>query len=228
MSVGSGLSAEQETFVQAIEARLRAEGFTPHTLDRNEWSTLAPLHAVEELMGRCRGAVIIGLERYRFPKGVERRGSALQRETGPVCLPTSWNQIEAALAHSKRLPLLVVIDEQLKADGLLEPGHDWYVARVALQADALQTASFNGLLKDWGSRIAAASGSAATESLTKSSPLDPTKTSIGALISALRPAEFWALLAAIAVVLAGSFGLGVKFGPVLDKATAQQASGKSK
>jgi hypothetical protein len=223
VSIGSGLSAEQETFVQAIETRLRAEGLAPHTLNRNEWSTLAPLDAVDELMGRCCGVVIIGLERYRFSDGIERHGSDLQHQTGSVRLATPWNQIEAALAYSKRLPLLVIVDEQLKADGLLEPGHNWHVARVPVRAESLQTLSFNGLLKDWQSRMRATAVTAP-----KGAPLDPATSSLSAILGALRPAEFWALLGAIAVLLAGAFGLGVKFGPLLDKPEVQQTVGKSK
>lgn len=216
VSVGSGLNAEQEAFVDAVEARLRADGFVPHTLDRNEWSTLAPLDAVNELMGRCQGAVILALERYHFPGGVERRGSP--RETGldEVNFATSWNQIEAALAYSKRLPLLVIVDEGLRADGLLEPGHGWYVTRLPLHLGALQTAHFNGLMRDWTGRVTA---NARIEPTTPSPVLEPSKASIATLAGALRPAELYALLAAVAVILVGAFTLGVKLGPSLDPPT---------
>src|ERR1700712_1756430 len=103
VSVGTGLSSAQEAFVVAVERRLVAEGMTPHTLERNEWSTLAPLDAVDEVMDRCSGAVILGLERYCFAKGVERRGAAREKALKNIALATPWNQIEATLAYSKGL-----------------------------------------------------------------------------------------------------------------------------
>lgn len=49
LSVGSGSvgNSEQETFVQAIENRLRSEGPTPCTLGRNHSSSEAPLRLLQ-------------------------------------------------------------------------------------------------------------------------------------------------------------------------------------
>ena len=69
VSVATGLSAKQEEFVSAIEARLRAIGLAPCTIGRNTFSSDAPLRAVTDLMDRCAGAVVIALERYRFLEG---------------------------------------------------------------------------------------------------------------------------------------------------------------
>ena len=127
VSVATGLSAKQEEFVSAIEARLRAIGLAPCTIGRNTFSSDAPLRAVTDLMDRCAGAVVIALERYRFLEGLERPGTATEKALSGTSLPTAWNQIEAAMAYSRGLPLLVIVDEQLRCDGLLEKGNDWYV-----------------------------------------------------------------------------------------------------
>jgi hypothetical protein len=52
VSVGSTSSDQQEAFVCAVEARLRAEGLVPHTVGRNTFSSDAPLQAVTELMNQ--------------------------------------------------------------------------------------------------------------------------------------------------------------------------------
>jgi len=229
VSIGSKLNPKQEAFVVAVENRLRTEGLTPHTLNRNSWSTAAPLAAVNELMDRCDGAVVLGLERLYFPSGgVERRGSTAKADLkDPVILATSWNHIEATVAHTRGLPLFVIVDENLRADGLLEPGNDWNVAPLKIDASALNSDMFRELLRDWKQKVvkrkadlaaaAAAQAASAAAATTPVAPLEPSKLSTIQLLGALRLAEVWALLGAIVVMLAAAFGAGVKLAPLLDK-----------
>jgi hypothetical protein len=220
VSVGTGLSPSQEAFVSAVEARLRAEGFIPHTLNRNDWSTLAPLKAIIELMGRCRGAVILGVERYRFPSGTERRGAPEEKKLGPRSFATSWNHIEAAVAYLRGLPLFVIADEAVKLDGLLEPGNDWFVATMKIRPDALHSEEFAGLLRDWCGRVRAGAASApASAELGEVSKL-----SLKEFAGRLRVGETWTAVTIAAGVFAaavtGAFSLGVKLAPLFDKPAA--------
>jgi len=132
VSVGTGLSAQQEEFVAAVEQRLRAIALNPCTIGRNTFSTEAPLHAIMELMDRCDGAVVIAIERYHFPEGIERRGSPNETVLKNVTFPTAWNQVEAAMAYGRGLPLLVLVDDRLRCDALLEKGNDWFVQPLPL------------------------------------------------------------------------------------------------
>jgi len=227
LSVGTGLSPAQEAFVTALEGRLRSEGLLPHTLSRNEWSTLAPLDAVTELMARCQGAVILGLERYYFAKGTERRGSTLQRETASVAFATSWNQIEAALAYKYGLPMLVIVQDGVKTDGLLEPGHDWYVSQLRLDPNILHSDQFNGLLRSWRGRLFAAKSTVSGDSPLTSSP-ELSKLSIRDLLGMLRPAEFWGLVVIIATLLAGALTIGIKISPFLDSHSTPKATSEAR
>jgi hypothetical protein len=209
VSVATGLNPGQEAFVEAIESRLGALGLKPCTIGRNTFSTDAPLQAVVHLMERCSGAVVIALERYRFDGGVERPGSAKEKPLGPSSLPTTWNQIEAAMAYGRKLPLLVLVDERLHCDGLLEKGNDWFVLELPVDAAALNSPAFTGLLNDWRERLnqpvlptPAAAG--------KIDAIDPAKMNIGQLFAALKPAQLWTALVALAGMIAGAFALGAK------------------
>lgn len=153
VSVGTGLSPEQDKFVAAIEDRLRAEGLEPHTIDRNTFSASAPLVSVTELMNECSGTVVIALERYFGDKIVERRNTDKALTLEAVAFPTPWNQIEAALAYCLRHPLLVIVADNVKADGLLEPGYDWYVQRLPIDERALHSPAFSGILANWSRRV---------------------------------------------------------------------------
>jgi len=192
VSVGTGLSEEQERFVLAVEARLRAVGLNPRTIGRNTFSADAPLHAVTDLMNECAGAVVIALERFRFPSGEERPGSTKSRSLQDVSMPTAWNQIEAAMAYSRGLPLLVIVDETLRADGLLERGNDWYVQEISVDPAALDTPAFAGILQNWHARLRQQIPTPPT------AHTDPGTMTIGELLGALRPAQMWSSLSAIA------------------------------
>ena len=211
VSVGTGLNAAQEAFVSAVEERLKAVGLNPCTIGRNTFSTEAPLHAVIELMDRCVGTVIVAVERYRVESGVERRASPQEKPLSGVAFPTAWNQIEAAMAYGRGLPLLVLVDEQLRCDGLLERGNDWFVHEVPLDPAALNDPSFTGLLKDWRDRIVRRQEKTAAAAPPEAAKrLDPASMTIGELLGALKPAQLWTSLVGVSAAILGAFYLGMK------------------
>lgn len=204
VSVGSGLSSRQEAFVSAVEERLRLLGLNPRTIGRNAWSADAPLQAVTDLMKQCSGAVVLALERFQFAEGVERRGSIREGHLRNVCMPTAWNQIEAAMAYDRGLPLLVVVDENVRGDGLLEKGNDWYVLELPIDPASLSSAAFAGILENWRNRL----GTQGREEVLRAAPPDLSKMTLAQLIGTLRPAQLWATLGALAVALGAAFALG--------------------
>lgn len=209
VSVGATATAEQESFVRLIEDRLRSESLTPKTVGRNTFSADAPLKAITELMEHCSGIVVIALERSYFPAGLDKRGGSRQANLSDTRLPTPWNHIEAAMAYTKHLPLLVIIEAGLKAEGLLEPGYDWYVQTLPLEAMALSSNEFNGVLADWKDKVLAM-GSSAKPRL---QGLNPAEMSVLDLVGALRPVQLWSVAIALAGLLAGAFSLGARLVP---------------
>ncbi len=224
VSVGGTANSQQEDFVRAVEDRLRGEGLTPHTVGRNTFSSDAPLKAVTELLKTCSGAVVIALERSYFSSGISKRGGPSQTVLSEVKLPTPWNQIEAAMAYSASLPLLVIVEDGIQQEGLLEKGYDWYVQQVSLQAVSLTTAEFNGILYSWKQKVqewkqknqslfnqppqpASAAPSPQQPSPQQPSPQEMT---VAQLLGSLKPAQLWSTLAAIAALVAGAFLVGAK------------------
>ncbi len=203
ISVGGTATDQQEAFVRAVEDRLRSEGLTPHTVGRNTFSSDAPLKAVTQLMDTCSGAVVIALERSYFPKGVEKRGGPKETPLVDIKLPTPFNQIEAAMSYSRGLPLMVIVEQGIKTEGLLQLGYDWYVQIVKPDPAALTTAEFNGILSDWKAKL--------TQRPTKSTaPKNPAELTLGELFSSMKPSQLWSLLGAIAALVAGAFAIGGK------------------
>lgn len=213
VSVGGTATAEQESFVRCIEERLRAEALTPKTVGRNTFSVDAPLKAITDLMDRCSGIVVIALERSYFPAGVDKRGGEQQRRLQNTRLPTPWNHIEAAMAYTKHLPLLVIVEAGLKAEGLLESGYDWYVQSLPLEAAALGTGEFNGVLADWKQRVLEGSRPATAAARPRPPALNPAELSVLELLGALRPVQLWCVTIALAGLLAGAFQAGSRLSP---------------
>jgi hypothetical protein len=209
VSVGATSNEEQEVFVRAVEDRLRSEGLIPYTVGRNTFSSDAPLKKVIELLDSCQGAVVIALERSFFPSGISKRGGPNESQLSDTKLPTPWNQIEAAMAYSRRLPLMVVIEAGLKSEGLLEHGYDWYVQWTKPVPSALTTLEFNGVLADWKSKVESykASPASAGNNTPSKSPADLT---VRELLGGLRPAQLWSLLVGLSAIVAGAFALGAK------------------
>lgn len=208
VSVGATATAQQESFVRLIEDRLRSESLSPKTVGRNTFSADAPLKAITELMEHCSGIVVIALERSYFPAGLDKRGGPRQVNLADTRLPTPWNHIEAAMAYTKHLPLLVIVEAGLKAEGLLEPGYDWYVQTLPLEATALASNEFNGVLADWKEKVLAREPRGPQA-------LNPAELSVADLLGALRPVQLWSVAIALAGLLAGAFSLGARLFPPL-------------
>lgn len=206
VSVGGTATEQQEAFVRAVEDRLRSEGLVPHTVGRNTFSADAPLKTVTELLNGCAGAVVIALERTYFASGTERRGGPKESKLTDVKLPTPWNHIEAAMAYTRGLPLMIIVETGLKSEGLLEHGYDWYVQWVTPQAAALNSAEFNGVLASWKQKMAQAPAPR-KPSLTKT----PSDFTVAELIGGLKPAQLWSVLVALSALIAGAFAVGAKF-----------------
>jgi len=102
-------------------------------------------------------------------------------------ITTPWNHIEAALSYSQGLPLLVIVANGVRTEGLLEPGHDWFVQRIDPKANALQSPEFNGILADWKLKLSNVKSS-------PSAPYELEKMSIGEIIFALKPKVLWGII----------------------------------
>lgn len=207
VSVGSTANPAHESFVRAVEDRLRAEGLTPLTVGRNYFTSDSPFIGVNKLMDDCRGAVVIALERIHVDSATEKRGSPAEGKLQDVKLATPWNQIEATLAYSRKLPLLVLVEKGVRQDGLLEQGFDWYVLNTTLEPAALASSEFNGVLASWTRKLASAPVVAAAAAAKTANPADMT---VGQLLGALKPAQLWSLLGTLAAAFAASFALGAK------------------
>ncbi|MEP3276972.1 MAG: hypothetical protein ABJN26_22695 [Stappiaceae bacterium] len=209
LSVGGTANAKQETFVSSVEDRLRSEGLISHTVGRNTFSADAPIRTVEKLMDKCVGTIVIALERSYFSEGLEKRGGDKEQALANIRLPTPWNHIEAAMSYTRGLPILVLVEEGLKNEGLLEHGYDWYVQTVELDVSSLNGPEFNGVLASWKEKITQ-NAKQNNELITPDQHANPADQTIAQLIGGLKPAQLWGVMGTFAAVIAGAFAVGAK------------------
>ncbi len=84
-------------------AFLGTHDLKPRTIGSTDYPTESPLVEVIRLMDECEGAVILG-----YPQIYVIKGNIKGSEKNDFPIPTEWNHIEATLAFSKNLPLLVI------------------------------------------------------------------------------------------------------------------------
>lgn len=153
LSVGRASTTVQEQFIISLEKYLSNNGLTPLTVGRNYFKNQQPLKSVVECMTECSGTVILAYERTHIEGAIEKRGSAHETAVSNIKLPTVWNQIEAALAYALGHPLLVLVENGLKSEGLLEHGYDWYVKWVNLREADFSDSEFIGVFFDWKKKV---------------------------------------------------------------------------
>jgi hypothetical protein len=213
LSVGRPATDEQEAFVKEIELLLQEHDLNPLSLGRNYYSAAQPLQAVEELMDRCAGCVVIAFERLYVESGVERRGSQEAKLIVEQGVTTVWNQIEAAMAYVKGHPLLVIVEKGIVQQGLLSHGADWHVQQVPLDPARLRSPETVGRLKEWKGRVVAraeAPASAPAPAVTPAPAPTIEKLTVGQIVGAMTPAQLWAAILGAAGAITSAFLLGTR------------------
>src|SRR5690606_6220135 len=75
-------------------------------LGDTDYSPEAPLQAIIELMGECKGAVVLGYPQIEIFHHIRNNVDVTQNPT--LLFPTPWNQIEGSLAYGAKLPVMVI------------------------------------------------------------------------------------------------------------------------
>jgi hypothetical protein len=154
-SAGGPSSDGQKLFISRLKEVIEAENLIPATTpfaDRIEDT----INKIEETMDQCSGAIILAFERVYVEKGQEFRSGNLPNRTPKlledVKLTTVWNQIEAAMAELRKLPLLIIFENGLRIDGFLEH-NTWRPLAVTLDPALLSKDEFRQRLLYWKSRV---------------------------------------------------------------------------
>jgi len=96
---------------------LKLQNLTVRTLGTTDFAHKTPLEEVAELMYQCEGAIVLGFSQLLVTE-VELNNKKIKT---PFHLTTEWNHIEAAIAYSIGLPILVIHDSNISR-GIFDKG----------------------------------------------------------------------------------------------------------
>lgn len=146
------LSYQQEQCVASIVAKLESDGMRPQTLERADYPNFGTLAEVQRLMGDCAGAVIFGFKELEVHDGVWRVGTPDEKQVKEMCLSTSWNQIEAGMAITFGLPLLVICQRGLSG-GIFDAAAGEHQVYRAVIEDGWTASNFVSSFTDWSADV---------------------------------------------------------------------------
>jgi hypothetical protein len=95
---------EFESGISTFLTQLGNLGLVPRTLGVSDYPSKAPLDEVIDILADCKGAIILGVPQIEISGG-SIKGNTI---TSSVSLGTEWNHLEAGLAYSAGIPVLII------------------------------------------------------------------------------------------------------------------------
>ncbi|MCY4086247.1 MAG: hypothetical protein OXG37_05000 [Actinomycetia bacterium] len=122
----------------------------PRSIGITDIPSQVPLDEVIKLLEHCYGAIILGIPQIEVQSG-KLKGVKI---TSPFSLGTEWNHIEAALAYSLQLPVLVIHDVTV-GRGIFDRGAaNAFIHAVDFSSDSWSlTDRISGVLETWSDRF---------------------------------------------------------------------------
>jgi hypothetical protein len=147
----------QKAFVERIYRYLSERGFEPRTLGVTDYDMDAPLTAIRRLMLESNGLLTIAFRRTYVERGTARLRTDIDTlREDPIdgkWLTTPWAHIEPAMAYQLGLPILILREKDVLAEGILERGVvGLYMPEFDLDGpveDYLLAAEWKGIIGKW-------------------------------------------------------------------------------
>lgn len=204
ISIGRPFNEDQEFFLTSLMELLRQNDLEPRVINKTDYPTGNPLADISRVMKECSGTIVVAYERTYYYSGVEKRSSQEEKRVGEIKYTTPWNQIEAAMAYALGMPILVLLESDVKEEGLLEGKYDWYVERVDITKSSLMKNSVRPRIEAWCKKVHACSAVAFHKLLHQDVKLKD-------LVGAMSVKTAWQIGIAVSVV----FSVGLAVGRIL-------------
>lgn len=152
-SVGSPHNDAQQAYINQLTAYFSANGINLVTL--KGWDDNDPLIPIVQEMKKASGCLVLALERYYIRQGVAKRGSQQENDIKEKTLTSPWLHIEAALARSLDLPLIILKEESLENEGLIHNDKQaWGIVRInPVNATEIETYPVKNFILNWINQV---------------------------------------------------------------------------
>lgn len=116
----------QQSFVDQLCFYLDDRNFTGRTLGVTDYSLKSPLHAIRKLMLESYGLITIAFRRTYLEQATGNYrtdvDSLSSYDLSGTWMTSPWAQIEPAMAYQIGLPIMILRESGVVADGLLQQG----------------------------------------------------------------------------------------------------------
>lgn len=151
----------QVQFVEELKTELSNRGFEPHTLGPgSSYDYDAPLVGIRRILAHCCGLVSIAFRRTHVESATKHLGADIEdrseEASSNVWFTSPYCQIEPAMAFQLGLPILILREKGVLAEGVLEKGiTGLYLPEFSLEAPSsfISGAECNGLLEQWSGYV---------------------------------------------------------------------------
>lgn len=145
------LDPRRDEIASSVLSMLEAEKMLYETISRSEYPEFGALAEVHRRMAGCSGAVILGFEQLVVRHGAWRQGTPEEERLRDARFPTPWNQVEAGMAATLGLPVLLIRENEV-AGGVFDIGpSEPQVYRATFES--LQGSAFREVFDEWCSHV---------------------------------------------------------------------------
>ena len=155
-------NAKQKKFIDNLISELEKRFLDCHTLGSSDYDPVEPLSAIRRLMASANGIITVAfgqtyIENATYKYGSEEKAVYKkeqkvngQWDTSPYC------QIETAMAFQLGLPIIILVEEGVREQGILEKGViGTYLPSFSLDNadDYFAQADTQQVLKKWEAQV---------------------------------------------------------------------------
>jgi len=187
---------------------LKISGCDPVTVGANAYGIKSTIEQVRDHMDTCAGAVIIAFRRFHLNQASEKPDSPDEKPVDGRYLPSVWNQLEAAMAYGRDLPLLIIIENGVHDEGMLSEKTGYKPIIADLDMRFLNSEQFMKTMEDWLGRV---------ESRGHDRKVNASDLTLVNIFRSLSIKQWWAVAGAFATILSSVAAVAYKIGEALAK-----------
>ncbi|WP_188664750.1 hypothetical protein [Terasakiella brassicae] len=151
----------QNQFIQKLKKKLKNLGLEPMTLGDSDYDMEAPLVGIRRLMNQSCGLINVSFKRSKIHSGTFKCDADINNNDAQpikdIWLSSPYSQIEPAMAFQLGLPVLIIREKDVLADGVLEKGVlGIYMPEVDLSKDMkeyFKSKEWQQLINQWAGKV---------------------------------------------------------------------------
>lgn len=157
VSCPSKLNSEQEKINDWFDKTLKSLHLERRAIGRTDPAVKNPLTEVLALASHCAGGMILGFKQTKVIDSIVKEGTNEEdHKTEPYYLPTPWNNLEAGILFSLKLPILLVKEKGV-CGGVFDAGSTEYFVIDLPEGsfDAAKMQSVQDSILNWSAQVRA-------------------------------------------------------------------------